>query len=97
MCRRSGLGKTDLRRSLFGVALCALALAGMWAPAGAQHAGAFRGSSDDPAINYSTAPLNNVVVDVNRKLQDGSVRFTFDGRSGFMKSALNAMLHPGDS
>ena len=26
-----------------------------------------------PAIRYSTAPLNNVVVDVNRKLQEGAV------------------------
>src|SRR5438132_1466651 len=32
MCRRSDRGKTDLRRGLFCVALCALALARLWAP-----------------------------------------------------------------
>jgi hypothetical protein len=63
----------------------------------AQHAGAFRGSLDDPAIAYSTAPLNNAVVDVNRKLQDGSLQFAFDGRSGFLQSALDALQLPIDS
>ena len=50
----------------------------------AQRAGTFMGSAEDPAIRYSTAPLNNAVVDVNRKLQDGGVQFTFDSRSGFL-------------
>src|SRR4051812_42216903 len=63
----------------------------------AQHAGAFRGSLDDPAIAYSTAPLNNAVVDVNRQLQDGRLRFTFDARSGFLQSALDALQLPADS
>jgi len=63
----------------------------------AQHAGAFRGSLDDPAIEYSTAPLNNAVADVNRKLQDGAVQFMFDGRSGFLRSALEALQIPIDS
>ena len=55
------------------------------------------GSADDPAIKYSTAPLNNVVVDVNRKLQDGDLQFTFDSRSGFLRSALEALQLPVDS
>ena len=55
------------------------------------------GSSDDPAIRYSTAPLNNAVVDVNRKLQDGTVQLTFDGRSGFLRSAIEALQIPVDS
>jgi hypothetical protein len=64
----------------------------------AQRAGTFKGSSDDPAIRYSTTDaLNNAVVEVNRKLQDGTVRLTFDGRSGFLRSALEALGIPVDS
>ena len=55
-----------------------------WAPLrlGAQRGGMFLGSVDDPAIAYSTAPVNNVVDDLNRQLQDGSAGLTFEGRSG---------------
>jgi hypothetical protein len=63
----------------------------------AQRAGAFRGSTEDPAIKYSTAPLNNVVADVNARLRDGTVRLTFDGRSGYLRSALDALQIPIDS
>jgi hypothetical protein len=85
----------DPRRVVLG--LCGLALFAIAAHVHAQHAGAFRGSLDDPAIAYATAPLDNVVSDVNRKLQDGAVQFAFDGRSGFLQSALNALKIPIDS
>ncbi len=49
---------------------------------GAQSGGVFMGSADDPAIAYSTAPVNNVVDELNRKLQDGSIALAFEGRSG---------------
>jgi hypothetical protein len=52
---------------------------------------------DDSAIRYSTAALNNLVDDVNKKLQDGSVQLTFEGRSGFLRSALDALQLPVDS
>ena len=55
------------------------------------------GSSEDPAIAYTTARLNNAVADVNRRLQDGSLRFTFDSSSGFLRSALEALQIPIDS
>jgi hypothetical protein len=55
------------------------------------------GSANDPAISYSTAPLNNAVVEVNKKLQDGTTQLTFDGRSGFLRSALEALQIPVDS
>ena len=77
--------------------LCLYVLAVVSAPIDAQRAGAFRGSTEDPAIKYSTAPLNNAVADVNRKLQDGAVQLTFDGRSGFLRSALDALQIPVDS
>jgi hypothetical protein len=85
-------------RTLSGVGLWLFALGSVWPPAEAQRAGAFKGSSDDPAIRYSTTTaLNNVVVEVNRKLEDGSVQLTFDGRSGFLQSALEALRIPVDS
>lgn len=56
------------------------------------------GSFDDPAIRYSTTTtLNNAVVEVNQKLQDGTVQLTFDGRSGFLQSALEALRIPVES
>ena len=69
----------------------------MHAPAAGQRAGSFGGSIDDPAIRYSTTPLNNVVVDVNRRLADGTLTFTFDDRSGYLASALEALRLPVDS
>jgi hypothetical protein len=84
--------------ALFSVALCLFLLAVVWAPVSAQRAGTFRGSIDDPAIRYSTTPtLNNAVVDANRKIQDGTLRFEFDERSGFLRSALEALGIPVDS
>lgn len=63
----------------------------------AQRGGMFLGSADDPAIAYSTSPLNNVFEELNRKLQDGSVRLTFEGRSGYLQSAMEALKLPVDS
>ena len=84
-------------RTLLTLGCCLFLLAGIRATVSAQHAGSFMGSSDDPAIRYSTAPLNNVVADLNSKLQDGSVQFTFDSHSGYLPSALEALQIPVDS
>jgi hypothetical protein len=84
-------------RTLTSLGFCLCAVAGAGMRAGAQRAGAFMGSADDPAIRYSTSPLNNVVADVNRRLQEGSVRLGFEGRGGFLRSALEALQIPIDS
>lgn len=84
-------------RTVFLAGLCAYVTALVSSPMSAQRAGAFRGSLNDPAIKYSTAPLNNVVADVNKKIQDGTVRLTFEGRGGFLRSALEALQLPLDS
>src|SRR4030095_5613992 len=84
-------------RSLLAVGLCVFLVASMRAAVDAQRAGTFMGSPDDPAIKYSTAPLNNVVIDVNKKLEDRSIQFSFDSRSGYLKSALEALQLPVDS
>jgi hypothetical protein len=84
-------------RTLLAVASGLFLLAGMRASVDAQRAGTFMGSPDDPAIKYSAAPLNNAVVDVNKKLQDGTIQFSFDSRSGYLRSALEALQLPLDS
>jgi hypothetical protein len=77
--------------------LCLFALGSLWSPIDAQGTRAFMGSSDDPAIKYSTSPLNNDVADANKKLQDGAVQLTFDEGSGFLRSALELLQLPVDS
>ena len=81
---------------MFAIGLCSYAL-GVFSPVAAQRAGAFRGSTEDPAIRYASTPLNNAVVEANKKLQEGTVRLTFEGRAGFLRSALDALQIPVDS
>jgi hypothetical protein len=82
--------------AVIGVGILCMAA---WTPGRvlAQRGGMFLGSADDPGIQYSTAPLSNVVDDLNRRLQDGSARLTFDGRSGYLRSAIEALQLPTDS
>lgn len=84
-------------RILLAFALGLFVLGTMRASVAAQRAGNFMGSTEDEAIKYSTAALNNVVVDVNKRLQDGSLKFAFDERSGYLKSAIEALNLPIDS
>ncbi len=76
-----------------------LASAAAWAPVrlAAQRGGMFMGSADGPVIEYSTAPLDNVVERLNRRLQEGSATLTFDGRSGYLRSVLDALGLPTES
>jgi hypothetical protein len=84
-------------RHLVACGLCGWALVVISTHVDAQRAGSFMGSSEDPAIKYSTAPLDNPVVDVNRRLQEGTLQLAFEGRSGFLRSALEALQIPVDS
>jgi hypothetical protein len=63
----------------------------------AQRGGMFQGSADDPAIAYSSAPLSNAVSRLEPKLRDGSVSLVYEGRSGYLRSALRALDIPIDS
>lgn len=63
----------------------------------AQRGGMFLGSADDPAIAYATAPLDNVVDELNRRLESGAATLTFDGRSGYLQSVIDALQLPVDS
>ena len=84
------------RKTLLPIGLL-LIVSALLATLDAQRAGSFMGSSEDPAIAYSTARLNNVVEDANRKIRAGAVPLTFEGRGGFLRSALAALELPIDS
>jgi hypothetical protein len=91
-----GDGRMSVRLLIAGIT-SVFALVCLTAPVHTQRSGAFMGSSDDSAIQYSTATPNNVVVDVNRRLQNGELQFAYDGRSGYLQSALAALQLPIDS
>jgi len=81
-----------------GTVICAACL--LWVAStllSAQRGGMFQGRSDDPAINYLTGPLDNVVDTLNRRLAAGEARLSFEGRSGYLKSTLEALDVPVDS
>ena len=87
-----------MRRRTTGIAACAvlLAAAGMVTLHG-QPSNAFRASRDHPAIAYSTGPVDNAVVDLNRRVREGAVELTFDERSGYLRSVLQALDVPVES
>jgi hypothetical protein len=59
--------------------------------------GMFVGSTEDAAIRYTSAPLDNPVVAVNQRLRDGTIRLALDGRGGYLQSALQALDIPVES
>src|SRR5216684_4009689 len=67
------------------------------AVAAAQRTDAFVASRDHAAIQYSTGPVSNRVAELNKKIQDGTIRLTLDGPSGYLRSALNALDVPVES
>jgi hypothetical protein len=84
-------------RTLLTLGTVPLAVA-VWAPgSAAQRGGMFQGSMEDPAIAYTKGPVSNVVADLNARLADGATRLRFDGRSGYLQSALEALNIPVDS
>src|SRR5262245_56364851 len=81
--------------ALICAALYALVLAA--ASADAQRGGTFQGSLEDPAIRYSSAPVSNLVDALNKRLDAGAARLQFSGRSGYLRSVLDALKVPIDS
>ena len=51
----------------------------------------------EPAIAYFTAPVNDRVAELNRKIQSGAVRLTFDDARGYLPSVLDALRVPAAS
>jgi len=63
----------------------------------AQRPDAFVASRDHAAIRYSSGPVSNPISELNQKLQAGTVKLAFDGQSGYLRSALNALAVPVES
>jgi hypothetical protein len=63
----------------------------------AQFADSFVASRDVPEIAYSKAPVANRVSELAERLSDGRVRLTFDERSGYLRSVLDALQVPVES
>jgi hypothetical protein len=54
-------------------------------------------SRHHPAIEYASAPLNDPVSLLLRKMQSGEVRLEFDNESGYLRSMLQALNVPVES
>jgi hypothetical protein len=63
----------------------------------AQRPDAFSESRAHPAINYNSAPVNDAIADLNRRLDDGRTPLTFDPASGYLRSALDGLGVPVES
>jgi len=82
---------------LAAFALLAISAGVFAAAARAQRQDAFIASRDHPAIEYSTGQTTDRVLELNRKVRDGSVRLAFDGASGYLRSTLDALNVPVES
>src|SRR5712671_4938913 len=58
---------------------------------------AFRESENHPAIAYSTAPLNDAVSRLNRRIATGAAQLAFDPVKGYLPSVLQALQVPKES
>jgi hypothetical protein len=63
----------------------------------AQRTDVFVASRDHPAIDYTKGPATDAVVDLNRRLREGSARLTYDDRTGYLRSVLEALKIPVES
>ena len=89
-------GQTIRRAVLLSASAAVIAGLGATAVFG-QRGGAFRASRDHPAIEYSAGLVSNAVSELNQKIRDGGVRLEFDGRSGYLRSVLDALDIPIES
>jgi hypothetical protein len=55
------------------------------------------GALAHPAIGYYTQPTHDLVAGLNRRIEDGDVRVTFDEGTGYLRSVLNALHVPVES
>jgi hypothetical protein len=63
----------------------------------AQRPDAFSGSYDHAAIGYTTHPVETAVSRLNRDIETGRVRLTFDAATGYLTSLLAALDVARDS
>jgi hypothetical protein len=76
--------------------VCAISL---WlaAESPAQLSDTFTNWIEHPAIAYRTRPLADPVARLNRELRDGRAQLKFEGPSGYLRSALEALKIPVES
>src|ERR1700681_3938889 len=79
------------------LAACTVLAAACAAAVLAQRTDAFVESRDHPAIEYSKGAVTDRVADLNRRIQDRSIRLKFDGPGGYLRSALEGLKVPVES
>jgi hypothetical protein len=79
------------------VALVSVGVLATLAVAFAELGGMFSGGLQHPAIQYYTRPVTDPVYQLNRQIQDGTVRLKFDGPQGYLRSLLAALHVPIES
>ena len=57
----------------------------------AQRPDAYVGSRDHAAVQYSTGDVETSVTRLNRDLEAGTTRLTFDDANGYLPSLLSAL------
>src|ERR1700745_1924825 len=55
------------------------------------------GALAHPAIGYYTQPTHDPVAELNRRIDDGTARVTFDEGAGYLRSVLDALHVPVES
>src|ERR1700730_2337667 len=50
-----------------------------------------------PAMEYASRATNDPIVELNRRIDEGSVRVTFDEDTGYLRSVLDALNVPIES
>src|SRR4029453_12521339 len=50
-----------------------------------------------PVIGYYTAPTHDPVAELNRRLEEGAARVTFDEGTGYLRTTLEALHVPVES
>ncbi|HWW83271.1 MAG TPA: hypothetical protein VNZ26_06690 [Vicinamibacterales bacterium] len=55
------------------------------------------GALAHPAIEYASRPTSDPIVELNRRIDQGTVRLTFDEGTGYLRSVLDALKVPIES
>jgi hypothetical protein len=84
-----------MRSVAFPLAAATLLVANLAAIA--QRTDAFVESREHPAIAYNTGPTDTAITRFNRRLEEGQLALAFDPRSGYLRSALDALNVPIES
>jgi hypothetical protein len=85
------------RTGLIASAIAAFATTALASASAGQLSDTFTNWLVHPAINYKSTPPRDVVAQLNRRIQDGSVQLKFDGPSGYLRSVLKALNVPIES